>query len=119
MILYVDVDDTLVKWHDPVEGNLITEWEANWPVIRYIFHWLWENPEGEVVIWSTGGEEYAQQWAQKILPAYKWEAMEKYDRDPQLGDVFIDDDPMPAYAAVNIHPSQLELAPLSILEMTQ
>lgn len=92
--LYIDCDDTLVRWRDEEPGKLVTEWEANHDVINYAERW-----RGRVVVWSSGGQEYAAMWGQRLLNHVPHTAMCKEPVALLAGDVLIDDDPWPEWAA--------------------
>ena len=101
MRLFIDVDDTLVRWLD-LEGN----WEPNEKVIHFANEWRKFHPQGEIVVWSLGGKDYAGQWRWRLLPfAHRYEA--KWPRIPEPGDIFIDDDPLETYRSATIHPEVL------------
>lgn len=113
--LYVDVDETLILWADG--AGFVTEWEPNPRVFAALRRHAREF-EG-VIIWSSGGGEYAwKMWHHERLREYR-EAVErdmdcpafgfiaKYPALPSPGDVFIDDDPWPSFAAATIHPGEL------------
>ncbi len=89
--LYIDCDDTLVRW---LPESHVTEWEANHGVIRFAEHW-----PGDVVVWSGGGQEYAAMWGQRLLNHVPHRAMCKEPIALAAGDVVIDDDPLPEWAA--------------------
>ena len=105
--LYVDIDDTLVTWKDPLEGRLAHEWEVNVNVVQMI-QWWNENAIGPVVIWSSGGQSYARMWADRLLCGSHWSACEsKFNLLPQPGDVCLDDMPFDSFARQTIHPKEL------------
>lgn len=70
--LFVDVDDTLVIYEE--DGNdahpygvyLGQPWHANKRLIQGIKNFREENPEALIVIWSGGGKQYAQEWAEQL-----------------------------------------------------
>ena len=101
-ILYVDVDDTLVKWADALEGRLVTDWEPNEAVIEYARAW-----KGKVVVWSSGGRDYAEMWSRRLLPGIYDEAMAKYPAIMVEGDVALDDMPFDVWRHRAIHPRDL------------
>lgn len=110
MRLFVDVDDTLILWPKVEEsrGLLVSgDPKANPAVIRFVerlraFH----QEELTVVIWSLGGADYARKHATPLLRFdHAW------DKTPipvERGDLFIDDDPLPFYRHMTIHPDCLE-----------
>lgn len=101
--LYVDVDDTLVKWADALEGRLVTDWEPNEAVIAYAKAWT-----GKVVVWSSGGSNYAEMWARRLLPETFDEALAKYPAIMADGDVALDDMPFDVWKHRAIHPKDLQ-----------
>lgn len=101
--LYVDVDDTLVKWADAIEGRLVTEWEPNAAVIHYAEQW-----KGDVVVWSSGGEDYARMWGQRLLSHVPHTAASKFWLIPSGEDVCLDDMPFDSFKSRTIHPKTLE-----------
>lgn len=109
--LFVDVDDTLILWPKLGPGPLIAATEENADmnedVRLFALRWKAYNPSGEIIIWSSGGSEYARKWGAKSgLPySYCWS---KAPMPVLKGDMFIDDDPMPAYRERNIHPDLLK-----------
>lgn len=115
MRLFVDVDDTLVRWlggTDPHPyGYGAEKWEVNEAVLAYIRAWKKENPYGYVVIWSGGGADYAETWAQRLLPGEFGVAVGKQPVFPlQDSDTFIDDSPYRQWAHLCIDPKSLEVA---------
>lgn len=104
--LYVDIDETLIKWDDG--AGFATKWEPNPCVINYVYQW-WKAAKGPVVFWSTGGEDYARARVLEcpITLSDEWAYESKWPRIPQPGDVFIDDDPLPSFKLATIHPRDL------------
>jgi hypothetical protein len=103
--LYVDIDDTLVRWKDPIQGRLVSEWEWNDHVIEYMRRW-----KGRIVVWSSGGVDYASMWANRLeqkvgLAVSAVEA--KWPRIPLPDDVFLDDMPMDSFKDSALHPAEL------------
>lgn len=118
MRVYVDVDDTLIHWRDA------DEWEPDerlLAVLRGIIAMdtyqdlAYDNADakGKVIIWSTGGADYARDmWVQaldRVFPHQrKWNAvtwndaptfLDKYPAVPEPGDLFFDDDPLESFAS--------------------
>ena len=60
MILYVDVDDTLVLWDN--DGS----YTINNALIRRMYNFRSLHPDAKIVIWSSGGLEYAIDWTSKL-----------------------------------------------------
>lgn len=106
--LFIDVDDTLVLWK--YTGLVDEGYEPNHAVIEFARRWKEFHPEGRIVVWSTGGKDYAGEWRQKLLPfASGWES--KYPIHVSPGDLFIDDDPLPWFREATIHPDMLRHLP--------
>lgn len=101
--LYIDVDDTLVKWGDVLEGRITESWEPNEAVIRYAEQW-----DGDVVVWSGGGREYARTWGHRLLSHVRHKTASKFPLVPTPGDVCIDDSPFEVWKHVTVHPRDLE-----------
>lgn len=104
----MDVDDTLIKWKSS-GGDLLDIWEVNTNVVEYVCNWLDQHPEGRLYIWSSGGQDYARIWAERVFPDRDWRYMAKMPIAPQPGDTFLDDSPMDVFAAATIHPDHLEV----------
>ncbi len=72
MILFVDVDDTLVLWQKAVDVQQLdgfymeTPWVANERLIAGIKAYREANPWELIIIWSGGGKEYAEMWARRL-----------------------------------------------------
>ena len=104
--LFIDVDDTLVLWHNPILTD--DDWDANETLIKFVREWKLFHRAGEVIVWSLGGADYAAMWKHRLLPeADRSEA--KYPIIPQVGDLFIDDDPLGSYRNATLHPHMLAL----------
>lgn len=105
MKLYIDIDDTLVTWlaedmDTPHPYGYGAEgWRANEDVRAFAYAW-----DGDLVIWSGGGRDYAETWARRLLPDLKWTAFAKFNAIPGPDDVFIDDMPFEAWAHRSVHP---------------
>lgn len=103
-ILFIDVDDTLIRWSE--DEGFWAKPEPNQAVIFYALAWKEANPEGVVCVWSLGGKAYAEQWRDRLLP---WaEAMERYPRVPGSFELYIDDMPFSEYGSHCIHPRDIE-----------
>ena len=92
MRVFVDVDDTLVKWASATGSVLINgaeDWEPNCDVINLVRALKAENYK--VIVWSAGGENYANMWAQRLMPLITDATYAKFPVIPEAGDVFIDD----------------------------
>lgn len=105
--LFVDVDDTLIKWESS-GGELADTWKVNANVVGYVCNWLDKHPEGCLYIWSSGGRDYARTWAERVFPGWDCRYMAKMPIKPEPGDTFLDDSPMDIFASVTIHPDHLE-----------
>jgi hypothetical protein len=104
MRLFVDVDDTLILWSkDAKDGSFVTKYEPNEAVIHFIRTFRQVHPGHEVVVWSTGGADYARKHAEEQLPEMYDRVSDKYNKIPQVGDLFLDDDPLPTYRTACIH----------------
>lgn len=103
--LYVDVDDTLIIWMDPLEGRISHEWKWNRSVIQFMRMW-----KGEIILWSSGGKEYASIWADRLFRAHEI-AVDRVDAKwpviPVEDDVFLDDSPFSIWASHSLHPREL------------
>lgn len=104
MRLFVDVDDTLILW--TLAGKIGYTSAPNPPVIAFVERWGEQHPEGEIVVWSSGGQDYAADWGHKLLKV-TFRAEAKWNRIPEPGDVFIDDDPWPTYSRATLHPREV------------
>ena len=108
MRLFVDVDDTLILWSKELKGGLYaTKYERNEAVARFVRIFRQTHPEGIVIVWSLGGQEYAAKHAREQIPGLYNECRAKYPAIPVPGDLFIDDDPLPSYRSAFIHPDAL------------
>jgi len=112
--LFVDVDDTLILWAR--DEGLVTDWEPNHALFRFIEEWgetheVAPEHSWKVAIWSTGGADYAVQRMGKArffesvrLRDYIFDS--KWNRIPEPGDIFIDDAPLPSFARATIRPRE-------------
>jgi len=74
--ILVDVDDTLVLWQPHAVPDCYdyhnTFWAPNNILIEEIKHHYLENyPNCAIVVWSAGGKDYAQLWADKFFADYR------------------------------------------------
>jgi predicted HAD superfamily phosphohydrolase YqeG len=76
----IDVDDTLITWM--VDGTAI----PNHNVLD-LLRWFVRNKH-DVIVWSGGGVEYAQRWAEKLGVASDVRVVEK---GSEPVDIAIDD----------------------------
>lgn len=105
--LYIDIDDTLVTWLSDTDephpyGHSAKGWKMNEKVYAYANAWV-----GKIVVWSGGGKDYAEMWANRLLPDLEWTAHSKFPAIAKLGDVFIDDMPFDVWRHATIHPNDL------------
>lgn len=94
MKLFVDCDDTLVLWqYIQREDGLYfaTPWQANDNLIAAIKGYYRERQDLELIIWSGGGVEYADRWANRFFPSIPYTVVQKDMHLPQEGDICIDD----------------------------
>lgn len=112
--LYIDVDDTLIKWcpegctHTVHPfGKRSTHWELNKFVAKLITFW-----NGPIIVWSSGGEDWAREMAELSLPEKLFDKIKrfeaKWNKLPGIGDLFIDDMPLDSFRSKTIHPNDLE-----------
>ena len=105
--LYVDIDDTLVKWKDIIEGRLAQDWEVNHDVLKLINLWH-ENSIGPITIWSSGGYNYAMVWANRLIPSHiQYAVASKSPLIASPTSVYIDDMPWETFKPNTIHPNEL------------
>ena len=108
--LFIDVDDTLVIW-DYSDPGLSDQYRPNAVVIQFARRWKQFHHDGKIIVWSLGGFDYAGEWKQKLLPF----ADDHLGKGPKMrieeGDMFIDDDPLPWYRHLTIHPDMLRELP--------
>ena len=108
MRLFVDVDDTLILWEKVQrDDSFLTKYEPNQAVIHFVRAFRDFHPGHEVIVWSLGGQDYAAKHAADHLPGLHDECRAKYPAIPAAGDLFIDDDPLPSYRTMTIHPAML------------
>ncbi len=113
--LFIDVDDTLIKWNGKFDqhpfGHGAESWEVNMSVINAIKVWRESHPDGQVVIWSGGGQDYAKTWRNRVIdrliPGLQTETMSKMPSLTRFSDTIIDDQRMPGFNGKYIHPREL------------
>lgn len=105
--LFVDVDDTLIKWG--ADASFMAKFEPNERVIWFVRNWCQTHPAGRVTVWSLGGKDYAAKHGHDLLPDVEHDAMAKEPLIPHPGWLFLDDDPLPSYRSAAIHPAALEV----------
>lgn len=102
--LFVDCDDTLVKWlktdGQPLEGQNqygggSDRWEWNTELVRAIEAHF---DLADVVVWSGGGARYAHHWAQRLGWDDRVTSMPKNISVPLYGEICVDDAPLKVLA---------------------
>ncbi len=93
--LYIDCDDTLVKWFDHSLGSRLSReegvsWSVNKEVVAAAERWHAAGL-GQIVVWSGGGRSYAEQWGHELLSHLPHVALFKDPRIVKADDVVIDD----------------------------
>lgn len=95
MRVFVDVDDTLVRWAPETRGvihpygNGAEDWGPNCDVILLLRALKAEG--ANITVWSGGGEWWAKHWAEKLIPNLYDSAIDKYPRIPSQEEIYIDD----------------------------
>lgn len=92
MRLYIDVDDTLIFWK---ETGMVSwkndSYTVNTKLIRLIEQWS-HKKMGMIVIWSGGGQQYAEYWRNKLLRHVRGiVSLPKYLTGPTEYDIVVDD----------------------------
>lgn len=97
--LFIDVDYTLIDWHTD-------EAQINQNVLDFIKYWANQWPESTITVWSLGGQEYAQAWANEVLgkEITNYICIAKYPRIPLPNELYVDDSPLESYARLSLHP---------------
>ena len=99
--LFIDIDDTLIIYpqHQPGPNPMgVTNglpYETNESLVEAIKTWLRRDPNGQVVIWSGGGEEYARTISAGILVGVAAWYFTKSGQNltlPGPDDIVVDDD---------------------------
>lgn len=65
--LFVDVDDTLVKWTEPEGDNPQHTPNINLALVYAARNFLETYPDFSLVVWSGGGADYAQYWGRNAF----------------------------------------------------
>ena len=92
--LFVDIDDTLVKWlprssnASPTGHYMGDSWVANEPLIRGIRQFREDNPDTMIVVWSSGGKEYARSWVNRLFSG-ELLAILSVDKTPEIARVLV------------------------------
>ena len=91
--LLVDVDGTLVLWQGTYDERGREDWIPNRALVSAIERYLWDNPRTVLVVWSGGGEAYAQEWGARVLGHEDFTPLAKMNaiRWLEAGDVAVDD----------------------------
>lgn len=97
--LFIDVDDTLIKYKNDAEMNPYGFWkgdpyEPNFELIEAIKEYRKKYPDALIVIWSGGGKPYARAAADHLFPGNDFTTMEKgWDYFPLVRDtdIVVDD----------------------------
>lgn len=95
--LFVDIDGTLVRFGGGVNPG----------VQLFVRMWAREHPAGRVTVWSIRGAAYAQRMGIRHLLDVTHDVADKAALRPQPGWLFIDDDPLPSWAACCVRPGYL------------
>jgi hypothetical protein len=76
-ILYVDVDETLVFWNDPLKPYH-GSYTINTGLVRAIRKVLEDTVYNEVIIWSGGGKPWADTISKLLFLKYKLRSLDKF-----------------------------------------
>lgn len=111
--LYIDIDDTLINWcaegcqvkmHPYGQGSEYGR--VNPDVLELFDKW-----EGHIVLWSGGGDWYAETIARRFLSPDRLDKIDHYEskwnRLPEYGDIFIDDSPFDSFRSRNTDPKDV------------
>lgn len=104
--LFVDIDGTLVTWLGRYDRFGQEEWEVNKKVVDYAEKWAATGKA--IVLWSSGGESYANMWGNRLLPHLVWIPSAKFPSIPRSGDVCLDDSPFDEWEKLTIYPKELK-----------
>ncbi len=106
--LFVDIDNTLIRWLPEHGADGKQKWETNEDVLRFMRWWPTANPNCPIVIWSHGGMDYAAEFAAKVVPEDISYIVtpKKYFAGGDV-DTFLDDDPDAHFVGELIHPDEL------------
>lgn len=93
--IYVDCDDTLIKWvWDKDENGMfltVDHAEYNTSLIDAINAYRALNRTHHLIVWSGGGADYAMRWAERCFPDNRWGYMPKDIGFPTERDICVDD----------------------------
>jgi hypothetical protein len=76
-ILYVDVDETLVFWNDPLKPYH-GSYTINTGLVRAIRKVVEDTVYNEVIIWSGGGKPWADTISKLLFLKYKLRSLDKF-----------------------------------------
>ena len=76
-ILYVDVDETLVFWNDPL-NPYHGSYTINIGLVRAIRKVIEDTVYNEVIIWSGGGKPWADTISKLLFLKYKLRSLDKF-----------------------------------------
>jgi len=76
-VLYVDVDETLVFWDDPLKPHY-GSYTVNIGLVRAVRKVLEDNVYSEVIIWSGGGKPWADTISKLLFLKYKLKSLDKF-----------------------------------------
>ena len=85
LVLYVDVDETLVFWDDPLKPYH-GAYTINIGLVRAIRKVLEDNVYSEVIIWSGGGKPWADTISKLLFLKYKLRSLDKFDSYQEVPD---------------------------------
>jgi len=95
--LYLDVDDTIIRWldddHREVDGvNPYGAGRDMWRPDYELLSFVWDARASfeHVYIWSGGGALYAYEWRSRVAP-WTDDAFAKDVGRPRRGDICVDD----------------------------
>lgn len=111
MRVFVDIDDTLIEWHNKAAGSGVF-WEPNEAIVDFVAALYRDG--FQVTFWSAGGADYAhgkvkETYMRLDRAAPDHEILAKYPVVPQKGFIFIDDDPLDSYKHRTVHPSVITI----------
>jgi|TARA_R110002124_G_scaffold228431_3_gene393791 hypothetical protein len=76
-LLYVDVDETLVFWSDPLKPYH-GSYTVNTGLVRAVRKVIEDNVYSEVIIWSGGGKPWADTISKLLFLKYKLRSLDKF-----------------------------------------
>jgi hypothetical protein len=80
--LFIDVDDTLIIYENDNKQNPYgvyngEKWSLNQPLFDAIVKFRETFPDALIVVWSGGGQEYAQMWVNGLMRELDVVALDK------------------------------------------